>query len=1121
VEINFDLLHVSRLACVSAGQNWSSSEADLVSISDNKFSLHPLALVVLVLVLILVSVPRHGSVRSLSLFSRVFIILRIIVLVVGVGVNSPRHGPSGLVEPLVSLLLDLLDILLIEVLSLESRGDSVEDFVHESLSLRISVRLSLVVIFVGIVFLRRVSIIVVVLLVLVLVLSSFLSSLLSLVRIFRRIFLGVVFLVPSVVVVVVIVILILFSLSSLIVSLVLVFSRPFEGNLGFLSFSGFELDVDFSGAELRVSEDFNSSGDESVLLDLLFDGLSVSDLVLSLNGDLGSNGDVGVSKSLLRLHGVEVLGSDSLSSFEPVSVGRVGKLNSRDEGLGLSLVVDDVVVNLGFSLDGPLLLLSVVVDSDVDGERGLSGLLDVSSDSSSLLRNNSEHESVRRVEDLRFDVGDSLESSDFSGLGLLLVDLSLVNLERQDNGVLVGNDNWKSQFGGNDLLERGWHEDLAESSRVSLSQLLGPRFNGLLSLVNEFEHGVLIHGVERGSFEQFDEEVNLRRFRLVLGGGRQSLSELLDSFLSGDLVLELAVRSRSVFSVFEDRFKESVSSNDSSSNLLESLSFESDFEELFMERSSRLEEREVGSLGDWRPLGLNDFSGSPESEVLLFVIVVLGRVLGVSRGSLRFRGGGSGFTGSLGNSLHARSSVVSNRLESRSNIVDNVLILLLVEVGSNGLKNMSLRLREHKDGESSQSSLVGFVVVSVDGEDDGEDLLRVPLGDMSQSVDGNSSDEGSFLHEVLSFLNFVSGERVEVGRSRNIGFKSGKSFRNSHMSEGLKSGNLLGEGVGFFQVSLGNNNVSLNIFLGQGLLGEQVIPLLSLFLLVSLLFSLLFSLELVLFLFSQRLSVLVGNVSRGGLGLVVSLVNELSETDGGSSVSLGSVSNSGVLSELKESINGLNVGEVHVLGESFKKLDSLEGADSVFNDQVSNVESSLIGSRESEGIEVHLSGELLLGRGVLVSSLLGGFSEELLEILLLESGKAVDDLDNLLHGILGFGVRLVGEDLSGKGIEDSGQLLLQFFGVGPSVDSHVGDVKLVVGSLRRSRILRRQRHLGESESQFLVLLGVLDGVNSGSSSNLGESHVLLSDGHDVSTESRVDNSSLRSNSFNGGVRSSH
>jgi len=578
------------------------------------------------------------------------------------------------------------------------------------------------------------------------------------------------------------------------------------------------------------------------------------------------------------------------------------------------------------------------------------------------------------------------------------------------------------------------------------------------------------------------------------------------------------VRSRSVFSVFEDRFNESVSSNDSSNDFLECLSFESDFQELFMERSSGLEEGEVGSLGERRPLGLNDFSGGPESEVLLFVIVVLGRVLGVSRGLLRFRGGGSGFSGSFGNSLHARSSVVSNRLESRSNKVDNVLVLLLVKVGSNGLEDMSLRLREHEDGESSQSSLVRLVDVSIDGKNDGEDLLRVLLGDMSQSVDGNSSDEGSFLHDVLSFFDGVSRERVDGSRSRNIGFKSEEGFRDSHMSEGLDSGNLLGVGVGFFQVSRGDNDVSLNIFLGQRLLGEQVIPSLLLLLLVSLFFSLLLSLELVLFLFSQRLSVLVGKVSRGGLGLVVSIVNELGETDGCSSMSLGSVGNSWVLSEFKESINGLDVGKVHVLGESLKKLDSLEGADSVFNDQISNVESSIIGSAESEGIEVHLSSELLLGRSVLVSSLLGGLSEELLEILLLEGREAVDDLNNLLHGILGFGVSFVGKDLSGEGIKDSGQLLLQFFGVEPSVDSHVGDVKLVLGRLRRSL---RQRHLGKSESQFLVLLAILDGVNSGRSSNLGESHVLLSDGHDVSTESRVDNSSLRSNSFNGGMRSSH
>lgn len=1106
MEVNFDLLHVSGLACVSTGQNGSSGEADLVSISDDEFSLHPLALVVLVLV------SRHGSVRSL-LFSRLVIILRIVILV---GVDSPGHGPSSLVDPLVSLLLDLLDILLLEVLSLESRGDSVENLVHESLSLGISVRFSLVFIFVVFVLLlRRVSVIVVVLLVLVLVLSSLFSS----VRLFGRIFLEVSFLSPSVVVVFVVVL--FFSLLSFfIVSLVLLFSGPLESNLGLLSFSGFELDVNFSGAELRVSEDFDSSRDESLLLDLLFDGLSVSDLVFSLNGDLGSDGNVGVSKSLFHLHGVEVLGSDSLSSFEPVSVGRVGKLDSGNEGLGLSLVVDDVVVNLGFSLDGPLLLFSVVSNSDVDGERGLSGLLNVSSDSGSLDGDNSEHESVRRVEDLRFDVGDSLESSNFSVLDLL-VDLSLVNLEGQDDGVLVGNNNWESQFGRNNLEERRWHKDLAESSRVSVSQLLGPRFNGLFSRVDEFEHGVLIHGVERGSFEQFDEEVDLCRLRsrLVIESGRQSLSELLDSFFSGDLVLELAVRSRSVFSVFEDRFNESVSSNDSSNNLLESLSFKSDFEELFMERSSRLKEGNVGSLGERRPLGLNDFSGSPESEVLLFVVVVLGRVLGVSRGSLRFRGGGSGFSGSFGNSLHARGGVVSNRLESRSNIVDDVLVLLLVEVGSNGLKNMSLGLREHKDGESSQSSLVGFVVVSVDGENDGKNLLRVLLGDMSQSVNGNSSDEGSFLHEVLSFLNFVSGERVEGSRSRDIGFKDGKNFRNSHMGEGLKSGNLLGEGVGFFQVSGGDNNVSLNIFLGQGLLGEQVIPSLLLLLLVSLFFSLLFSLELVLFLFSQRLSVLFGNVSGGSLGLVVSIVNELSETDGGGGMNLGSVSDSWVLSEFKVSINGLNVGEVHVLGKSFKELDRLEGADSVFNDQVSDVESSIIGSAKSEGIEVHLSSELFLGRSVLVSSLLGSFSEELLEVVLLKSRKAVDDFNNLLHGILGFGVSFVGEDLSSKGVEDLGQLLLQFFSVGLSEDGHVGDVKLVVGSLRRS--LLRQRHLGESESQFLVLLGVLDGMNSGRSSNLGEGHVLLSDGHDVSSKSRVDNSSLRSNSFNGGVRSSH
>jgi len=1013
---------------------------------------------------------------------------------------------------MVSLLLNRLDILLIEVLSLESRGDLVENFIHESLSLRIPTRLSLVVIFVVIVLLLgRVSTIVAVLLVLVLVLVS------SSVRLFGRISLGVSSLSPLVVVVVVILI---FSLSSFLIVSLVIFSRPFKGNLGLLSFSGFELDVNFSGAELRISEDFNSSRDESLLLNLLFDGLSVSDLVFSLNGNLGSNGNVRMSKSLFHLHGIEVLGSNRLSSFEPVSVRRVGKLDSRDEGLGLSLVVDDVVVNLGFSLDGPLLLLLVVRDSDVDGKRGLSGLLNVSSDSSSLDGNNSEHESVRRVEDFGFDVGNSLESSNFSGLDLL-VDHSLVNLERQDHGVFVGNDNWKSQFGRNNLEERGWHKDLAESSRVSMSQLLGPRFDGLFSRVNEFEHGILIHGVKGCSFEQFDKEVNLCRLRsgLVLESGRQSLSELLDSFFSSDLVLELAVRSRSVFSVFEDRFNESVSSNDSSNNFLESLSFKSKFKELLMERSSRLEEGKVGSLGERRPLGLNNFSGSPESEVPLFIIVVLGRVLGVSRGLLRFRGGGSGFSGSFGNSLHARSCVVSNRLESRSNIVDNVLILLLVEVGSNGLEDMSLRLREHEDGESSQSSLVWFVVVSIDGKNDGKCLLRVLLSDMSQSVNGNSSDKGSFLHEVLSFLNCVSWKGVKGGRSRNIRFKSGKNFRNSHVSEGLNSGNLLGEGVGFFQVSRGDNNVSLNIFLGQRLLGEQVIPSLLLLLLVSLLFSLLFSLKLVLFLFRQRLSVLVGKVSRGSLGLVVSIVNEFSETDGCGSMSLGSVSNSWVLSEFKESINGLNVGKVHVLGKSFKKLDSLKGADSVFDDQVSNVESSIIGSTEGKGIEVHLSSELLLGRGVLVSSFLGNFSEELLEIVLLKSRKAVDNLNNLLHGIIGFGVSFVGKDLSSKGIKDLGQLLLQFFGVGPSVNGHVRDVKLVVGSLRRS--ILRQRHLGESESQFLVLLGILDGVNIGRLSNLGESHVLLSDGHDVSSKSRVDNSSLRSNSFNGGSRSSH
>jgi len=153
--------------------------------------------------------------------------------------------------------------------------------------------------------------------------------------------------------------------------------------------------------------------------------------------------------------------------------------------------------------------LSVVGDSDVDGERSLGGLLNVSSDSSSLDGDNSEHESVRRVEDFGFDVGNSLESSNFSVLLGLLVDLGLVNLERQDNGVLVGDDNWESQFGRNNLVERGWHEDLAESSRVSMSQLLGPRFNGLLSRVDQFEHGVLIHGVEGGSFEQFDKEVDL------------------------------------------------------------------------------------------------------------------------------------------------------------------------------------------------------------------------------------------------------------------------------------------------------------------------------------------------------------------------------------------------------------------------------------------------------------------------------------------------------------------------------------------------------------------------------------------------------------------------------------
>jgi len=501
VEINFNLLHVLRLACASTGQDWSSSETDLVSISDDKFSLHPLALVVLVLVL----VSRHCSVRSISLFSRVVIILRIVVLVVGV--DSPGHGPSGLVEPLVSLLLDLLDVLVIEVLSLESRGDSVENFVHESLSLRISVRLSLVVIFVEIVLLlRRVSTIVAVLSVLVLVL-------LSSVRLFGRISLEVSFLSPSVVVVIVVVVVVvvvlIFSLSLLIVSLVVLFSRPFKGNLGLLSFSGLELDVNFSGVEMRVSEDFNSSRDESLLLDLLFDGLSVSDLVLSLDGDLGSDGNVRMSKSLFHLHGVEVLGSNRLSSLEPVSVGRVGKLDSGNEGLGLSLVVDDVVVNLGFSLDGPLLVLSVVGDSDVDGERSLGGLLNVSSDSSSLDGDNSEHESVRRVEDFGFDVGNSLESSNFSVLLGLLVDLGLVNLERQDNGVLVGDDNWESQFGRNNLVERGWHEDLAESSRVSMGQLLGPRFNGLLSRVDQFEHGVLIHGVEGGSFEQFDKEVDL------------------------------------------------------------------------------------------------------------------------------------------------------------------------------------------------------------------------------------------------------------------------------------------------------------------------------------------------------------------------------------------------------------------------------------------------------------------------------------------------------------------------------------------------------------------------------------------------------------------------------------
>jgi hypothetical protein len=262
----------------------------------------------------------------------------------------------------------------------------------------------------------------------------------------------------------------------------------------------------------------------------------------------------------------------------------------------------------------------------------------------------------------------------------------------------------------------------------------------------------------------------------------------------------------------------------------------------------------------------------------------------------------------------------------------------------------------------------------------------------------------------------------------------------------------------------------------------------------------------VLVLFEDGSFIIGWKVSRIGLRFDVSNIDEFSESDQDGSLEKRSGDNSWVLGKFQEGIDSLDIGQEHVVGEGLQKFLGFRGGDSVVSNQVSDEKSGIIGSTESESVQVHFSDELFLWRGFWFSSNFGDFSEDFLKNLFGQGSQGVDDLNDLLHGILGFGLR-GGKNLEGKRFQDSWQLLGQFVDVGLSVEEHVWNVHLEVGE--SGRLFSDKGHLWESESELLVFFLVgRNGNRDSSSLDVLEGHVLLSDGHDVGSKGRIHDSSF-------------
>jgi len=873
-----------------------------------------------------------------------------------------------------------------------------------------------------------------------------------------------------------------------------------------------ELHVELAGLKAGVADNLNEGGNNAVLLGGLGgpDGLVVP-LIFRVQLNVKAETEEVLTDALLSTEGSSQ-SSDGLRVLEPVAVGGRGELGARDEGLSLRLVVDNFMGNLGDDRNGPQVLGADVADGDLKGKGGNGGLLDVGAIGNAVRGSDTKDIGQRGVEHLGSDLGGDVEANGLGGLRVLSeVELDVINLEGKDDGVLLGDNDGETELGRNDLLDGSGHQELDEVARVAELNLLNPVLDGILSLIDDLLKVSLVQSVERGRLEELEEDGGLGG--VVSAGLEVKLSlKSLDSLVNrvgvalGKTVFALSVKA--LKSIGDD----ALGSGNALKDGFHALSLESELEELIVEGTVGLAKGNVSGAGDTRLVVGSPFSETEKTSLALLVVVVLGDHLGVLETLLVIGGSGGSLAGSLSDRVEAGSGEVGSVLESRGNEGDDLLVGLTVKLRCNRVKDLLLGVGEHEDGESGNTDFVGLADITEDGEDEGKDLLGGLLGNVAQSVDSVHADKVALLIVVLILGKRIAGGLGSGSGTGNVGLEDLEDLRGTHMSEGLNGDKLVGVGVSLLEDLGLDLDEAEEVLLAADLLGESGVPgsgalVAALHLLLLLLLDLGVhgtgddTLGGIVALVGGE-NILIGDITGLVLDLDATLVDHLGESNRGGGLEVTAVSKTGVLGEFKVSLDGLNVGKVHVLGNSLNESLGLVGVDEVGEDELLDQESGVVGASKGKSIEEKLADNLLLSIGILIAALLGNFLVETLKSISGHGGQSVDNLDNVVHGVLG-GSGLTSDDLSGEGVEKKGKVGGELRDIGVAEESEVGNV---LGNLSGSG----DGGLGDTEGELLVADGVLK-LGKGdltSREELLKSGVLVGDHHDLVTEGVVDNLAL-------------